>query len=345
MSKKRSDIFYNPEMQDYIRERWIRLEDEEIANQLNKIYGGHITKVHIRVWRVENGLVSNKFLCHYHKSIRKLIKRNRLQKSKILKQKIFDELGYDIPFDTVRTNKRNYGCTSPSEVLRSTCLKIISKEFPEWPKDKTCKEFYAHIQKIILEKTGRTVALDTIRHYKNDLKLFKGQIKGWKVKKTVQCKYCGKDITITLRNPNQKYCCRACAHAGMSKEAQLKHYAEVTDKDIKQLIKRWKNYAKAIIHDSECSLYQINPDEVFADFVYCVPGAIVGLRKKLEKVQESEKENYSRTYVGKVVENCVRRAIKKAKKERKNIKFLQDYCYQNTDKLHSDLFKALRETL
>lgn len=330
--RKRSDIFYNPEIQDYIRERWVKLEDEEIANQLNKIYGGHITKVHVRVWRVENNLVANKFLCHYHKSIRDFIRENRLQEGKTLKQKIFDELGYDIPYQTVRTNKRRYGYTPPIKALKNTCLKTIKKEFPEWPKDKTCKEFYAHIQKIILEKTGRTVALDTIRHYKNDLKLFKGQVKGIEVRKVVQCQYCDRDINLTCRNPDQKFCSRECVSAWRAKVAQEKHYRTITRKDIEKFIARWSSYARKVQYDNGFGItHYTDIDDAFNEWIYNVPSMIAGIRKSTRNKIDIDMEEYTKNYVGKVAKNCIMRMFKATKKWRAHNKSLEEFIYSTND--------------
>lgn len=223
-------------------------------------------------------------------NVLKYIRFQHRQTDSWLHEHIKKKFGFDIPKGTIRYYKCKIdGGNTNRASCRRDWLNFIRKNYKSY----TDKE----MAKLLKDKFQRDISWMHVKKLRIKHHLLKPRTQGkYTVKEIRKCLVCGKDIKITCRNPKQKYCSMDCVHK--AQRTDKRNLAVCSEDMINSFIKKYSNFAKAVIYQNRETLSNMDCEDLYSDYLFIVPSLVYGARKYTE-------EKHIRGYIAKAIKNLI----------------------------------------
>lgn len=248
-------------------------------------------------------------ICNY-------IKLQHRKPYKWLQEHIKNKFNIEINGSTIRTWKRRVGCLTDRKSCRQDWITYIRQNYLKFS-DKELAER-------LINKFQRPIVASTIKKIRHKYHLYRPIPKPYRtVKEVRKCLNCGKEIKITCRNPNQKYCCRECFYKYQMKENHKKHMTVATPDKVKSFFNEYLHFSKKVLSANKMSLNALELDEVYSYYISQIPSIIYWLDKHKFKQRQHRKG-----YIAKVIKLAVYRKMNEKQKWEKHNVSIEDYSYK-----------------
>lgn len=224
------------------------------------------------------------------------IRINHTQPCSWLSEHIKTKFGVEINPNTIRTRKRTLGCLTDCNKLKDDCVQFIRTHYKTMSDEEMAEKLTAKLRRSF----GRSfVKKLRLKHH-----WYRPNRVGVTVREVRKCLYCGNDIPITCKNPNQKYCSNICGIRAMSKKARDKHHKVANNQNIKEFIQEWTPFVRKVIEDNARFLSPMDKEDLYGDFIGIIPSLIYGIQKHGYK-----EARHIKGYIAVGVRNLIKRKL------------------------------------
>lgn len=230
--------------------------------------------------------------------IKSYIKLQHRKPHRWLQEHIQAKFGETINLNTIRTWKRELNCLTNRKDIKKDWLNYIRLNYLKYSDKELAERLYNKFQ--------RPISSYTVKSIRQKKRFYRPVKLGYTIKEIRLCKNCGKEIKITLRNPNQRFCCRDCVAIYSSKQTYKKYREVATNEKIKEFYLKWLHFSRKVLSDKKRSLTALDLDEVYSEYMAIIPSLIYGIEKNNYTKRERQK-----TYIAVAIDNLVKKKLRK----------------------------------
>lgn len=234
--------------------------------------------------------------------IKQYVKLHHRKEHNWLQEHINKKFNIMVNLNTIRTWKRTMGCLTNEKQIKRQWVEYIRNNW----KNKTDKE----LQENIVNKFGRNVSEGCIKKLRLKHHWFRHNPmtvkRGLTVKEIRICPNCGKEIKITCRNPNQKYCCKMCVAEYSRKNTYQRHLNNTTPTEVKTFMKTWLAFSKKVMYENRYSLTKYDLEDIQSEYYGIIPSIISGL-----KLRKLTREQHVKGYIAKAIRHLIFKKLRK----------------------------------